>query len=47
VPPGEVAAVNARLVGAGLAVSELTRTERSLEQAFFDLTTTIEEPRHA
>ncbi len=47
VPPADVAAVNARLVGAGIAVSELTRQERSLEQAFFDLTTTIEEPRHA
>jgi ABC-2 type transport system ATP-binding protein len=47
VPPAEAAAVNAGLVGAGFAVSELSMQERSLEQAFFDLTTTIEEPRHA
>ena len=39
--------MNARLVGAGIAVSELTFRERSLEQAFFDLTATIEEPGHA
>jgi ABC-2 type transport system ATP-binding protein len=47
VPPGVVAAVNARLVGAGIAVSELTFRERSLEQAFFDLTTTMKERDHA
>ena len=38
IPPEEAAAVNAELVRAGLAVSELTSHERSLEQAFFDLT---------
>ena len=38
VSPGRAAAVNAELVGAGVAVSELTTRERSLEQAFFDLT---------
>jgi ABC-2 type transport system ATP-binding protein len=38
VDPGQAAAVNAELVAAGVAVSELTTRERSLEQAFFDLT---------
>jgi ABC-2 type transport system ATP-binding protein len=39
VPPDRAAEVNAALVRAGLAVSELRPTERSLEQAFFALTT--------
>jgi hypothetical protein len=30
--------VNAELVGAGVRVSRLTTRDRSLEQAFFDLT---------
>jgi len=38
VDPGEAAAVNAELVGAGVRVSRLTTRDRSLEQAFFDLT---------
>jgi len=38
VPPERAAEVNAALVGAGIAVSELRPDERSLEQAFFDLT---------
>jgi ABC-2 type transport system ATP-binding protein len=38
ITPDQAAAVNAELVGAGVAVSELTARERSLEQAFFDLT---------
>ena len=36
--PAQAAAVNAELVAAGISVSELTTRERSLEQAFFDLT---------
>jgi ABC-2 type transport system ATP-binding protein len=38
VAPENAAAVNAELVGAGIAVSELGVRERSLERAFFDLT---------
>ena len=38
VDPDEAAAVNAELVGAGVRVSRLTTRDRSLEQAFFDLT---------
>ena len=38
VPPERAAAVNAELVGAGVAVSALGVRERSLEQAFFELT---------
>ncbi len=38
VPPRRAAELNAVLVGAGIAVSELRPQERSLEQAFFDLT---------
>jgi ABC-2 type transport system ATP-binding protein len=38
VPPERAAAVNAELVGAGVAVSALGIRERSLEQAFFELT---------
>ncbi|MBB4761364.1 ABC transporter ATP-binding protein [Amorphoplanes digitatis] len=38
VPPDRAAEVNAALVGAGIAVSELRACERSLEQAFFALT---------
>jgi ABC-2 type transport system ATP-binding protein len=38
VPPDRAAEVNAALVGAGIAVSELRAEERSLEQAFFALT---------
>ena len=43
-PPERASAVNAALVSAGIAVSELTPRERSLEQAFFDLT--VQEPHH-
>jgi ABC-2 type transport system ATP-binding protein len=39
VPPQRAAEVNAALVGAGIAVSELRRDERSLEEAFLALTT--------
>jgi len=38
VDAGQASLVNAELVAAGVAVSELTTHERSLEQAFFDLT---------
>jgi len=38
VPPARAAEVNAALVGAGIAVSELRTEERSLEDAFFALT---------
>jgi ABC-2 type transport system ATP-binding protein len=38
VPPERAAAVNAELVGAGVAVSALGVRERSLEQVFFELT---------
>jgi ABC-2 type transport system ATP-binding protein len=38
VAPDRAAEVNAALVGAGIAVSELRAEERSLEQAFFALT---------
>ncbi|MEU4219732.1 ABC transporter ATP-binding protein [Actinoplanes sp. NPDC026623] len=38
VAPDRAAEVNAALVGAGIAVSELRTEERSLEQAFFALT---------
>jgi ABC-2 type transport system ATP-binding protein len=38
VPPARAAEVNAALVGAGIAVSELRIEERSLEDAFFALT---------
>jgi len=38
VPPTRAAEVNAALVGAGIAVSELRPEERSLEAAFFALT---------
>ena len=38
--PHRAAALNAELVAAGVAVSELTVRERSLEQAFLDLTRT-------
>ena len=38
VPPERAAEVNAALVSAGIAVSELRPEERSLEQAFFALT---------
>ena len=39
VPPSRAPEINAALVRAGHAVHELTVRERSLEQAFFDLTT--------
>jgi ABC-2 type transport system ATP-binding protein len=39
VPPARAAEVNAALVGAGIAVSELRTDERSLEDAFLALTT--------
>ena len=42
-PPARAAEINAALVEAGIAVSELTVRERTLEQAFFDLTG---EPAH-
>ena len=38
IAPEQAAVVNAELVAAGVAVSELTARERSLEQAFFELT---------
>jgi ABC-2 type transport system ATP-binding protein len=38
VPPQRAAAINAELVGAGVAVSALGVRERSLEQVFFELT---------
>jgi ABC-2 type transport system ATP-binding protein len=38
VPPDRAATVNAELVAAGIAVSELRSSERSLEQVFFELT---------
>jgi ABC-2 type transport system ATP-binding protein len=38
VPPERAAEVNAALVGAGIAVSELRADERSLEDAFLALT---------
>jgi len=38
VPPARAAEINAALVEAGIAVAELTVRERTLEQAFFDLT---------
>jgi len=38
IAPAQASVVNAELVAAGVAVSELTARERSLEQAFFDLT---------
>jgi ABC-type multidrug transport system ATPase subunit len=38
VDPGRAAELNARLVGAGVAVSELRPTERSLEEVFLKLT---------
>jgi len=43
VPPARAAEINAALVEAGIAVAELTVRERTLEQAFFDLTG---EPAH-
>ncbi|MFG1609428.1 ABC transporter ATP-binding protein [Actinoplanes sp. NPDC049265] len=39
VPPGRAPEINVALVRAGIAVHSLTPRERSLEQAFFDLTT--------
>ncbi|MEV6491414.1 ABC transporter ATP-binding protein [Actinoplanes sp. NPDC051633] len=45
VPPERAAEINAALVSGGIAVSELTVRERSLEQAFFDLTSEGE-PAH-
>ena len=44
VAPEQAAAVNAELVAAGVAVSELTTRERSLEQAFFELTREEDHP---
>jgi ABC-2 type transport system ATP-binding protein len=46
VAPDRAAAVNADLVAAGLAVSELTPRERSLESVFLQLTGTSARVRH-
>jgi ABC-2 type transport system ATP-binding protein len=45
VDPGRAAEVNRVLVEAGIAVSELRRTERALEDVFFELTTTRSEEK--